>query len=115
MKYGYTYIISNKNRTTLYIGVTSDLQRRILEHKCGHGSKFSARYKLVDLVYYDEHPIITDAIAREKQLKRWHKDWKWNLIREQNPELIDLASDWFTEKEVREYCEALRDAESSSA
>ena len=49
------------------------------------------------------------------QLKRCHKDWKWNLIREQNPELIDLASDWFTEKEVREYCEALRDAESSSA
>jgi putative endonuclease len=108
VRHGYTYILSNKNRTTLYIGVTSDIQRRILEHKCGYGSRFCARYKLVDLLFYEEHPLITDAIAREKQLKRWHRDWKWNLIKEQNPELNDIAKDWFSAAEICDYKEMLK-------
>ena len=80
-------------RTTLYIGVTNDLERRIFEHKIGQGSKFCKKYNVTDLMYYEEYPLVLDAIAREKQLKNWHKDWKWNLIRENNPDLRDLYSE----------------------
>jgi putative endonuclease len=96
MKIGSVYIISNKRRTTLYIGVTSDLERRILEHKRGVGSIFSSRYKLTDLLYYEDIPGMMNAIEREKQLKNWHKEWKWNLIKQENPDLIDLAADWYS-------------------
>lgn len=93
MRGGYTYIMSNKNRTVLYIGVTNDLFTRVLQHREGKGSKFTAQYNCHDLIYYEVHHRITDAIDREKQLKRWHKEWKWNLVREHNPELNDLFSE----------------------
>ncbi|MCK4529690.1 MAG: GIY-YIG nuclease family protein, partial [Candidatus Marinimicrobia bacterium] len=76
MKTSYVYILSNKMRTVLYVGVTNDLGRRIFEHKTGHGSKFTNKYNVSDLMYYEEYPSINDAIDREKQLKRWHKEWK---------------------------------------
>lgn len=98
-KQGFVYIMSNKNRTTLYIGVSSNLEVRVLQHKAGL-SKFSSRYNLFELVYYEQVPGIESAIAREKQLKNWHKDWKWNLVRQQNPQLEDLAKDWYTEEEI---------------
>lgn len=101
-KGGFTYIISNYERTTLYIGVTNDIERRIFEHKIGKGSKFSSRYQLKYLLYYEEHTTITDAIEREKQLKNWHKDWKWNLIKEENLKLIDLANDWYDDEMISE-------------
>lgn len=104
-------MMSNKLRTTLYIGVTSHLERRVLEHKSGKGSDFTTRYKLTDLVYYEEFSNIQDAIRREKQLKNWHKKWKWNLINTHNPELKDLALDWFSASEIKSY----KDAETSSA
>ena len=72
MKSYYVYILSNKMRTTLYIGVTNDIERRIFEHKSGHGSKFCKKYNLCDLLYYEEYPLIIDAIGKEKQLKNWH-------------------------------------------
>jgi len=90
MKGGYVYIITNKYRTVLYIGVTSDIRQRIYNHKEGNGSKFTAKYKCKYLVYYEWIPDIGFAIEREKQLKNWHRDWKFNLIRSVNPTMKDL-------------------------
>ncbi|MCF7833016.1 MAG: GIY-YIG nuclease family protein [Candidatus Marinimicrobia bacterium] len=97
----YVYILSNKMRTVLYIGVTNDLERRIFEHKTGHGSKFTNKYNVSDLMYYEEYPLIIDAIAREKQLKNWHRDWKWNLIKTKNKYLYDISREWY-DREIRE-------------
>ena len=79
-------------RTTLYIGVTSDIERRIQEHREGIGSKFTSKYQTKYLVYFEEFQSIQLAIAREKQLKTWHRDWKVNLIKSINPELKDINS-----------------------
>ncbi|MDB5124763.1 MAG: endonuclease [Mucilaginibacter sp.] len=89
-KTGYVYIMSNQYRTTFYIGVTSNLEGRVWEHINNEGSEFVKKYKLFDLVYYEYFERIMDAIAREKQLKNWHKDWKINLIKTENPEMVDL-------------------------
>ncbi len=89
-KGGFVYILSNKNNTVLYIGVTNDLERRILEHKSGLIKGFSKQYNLNKVVYFEEYATILDAIAREKQLKNWHREWKFNLIKEKNPNLDDL-------------------------
>ena len=94
----YVYIMSNKKLTTLYIGVTNDLERRVLEHKQGTGSDFTARYKLDRLIYFEQGSRIEDAIEREKQLKRWHREWKWNLIKSMNPTLEDLSVGWYDEE-----------------
>ena len=94
-KTGYVYILMNRGNTTTYIGVTSNLEGRIYEHKTGKYESFSKKYKLIKLVYYEEFSHMLDAIRREKQLKNWHRDWKLNLIKEQNPQLLDLAADWF--------------------
>ena len=90
MRKGYVYILSNKRRTTLYIGVTNNISKRVWEHKIGKGGAFTSKYKLKYLMYAEEYDSISDAIAREKQLKRWHREWKWNLIKELNPTLEDL-------------------------
>ncbi len=91
MNSGCVYIMSNKNRSTLYIGVTSNLTARVLEHRSGTGSKFTSKYNCFDLIYFEYHPSIVAAIAREKQLKNWHRDWKINLIKSENPKLLDLS------------------------
>ena len=80
----------NKNRTTNYIGVTNDLLRRVIEHKEGFGAFFTQKYKVKELVYYEEFTDINQAIDREKQLKNWHREWKMNLIKTINPELKEL-------------------------
>jgi len=90
MKESFIYIVSNKNRTVLYVGVTSILLKRIVQHKDGNGSVFTKKYSVNELLYYEVFSNINLAIKREKQLKNWHSDWKWNLIKETNPELIDL-------------------------
>ena len=90
MKGGYVYIMSIINRTTLYIGVTSNLKTRIADHKDGIGSEFTTKYKLTELIYYEEFPDIYQSIDREKQLKNWHKEWKINLIKSVNPDMKDL-------------------------
>ncbi len=82
--------MTSQYRTTFYIGVTSDLSNRILEHTEGKGSNFTEKYNLTDLVYFEEFSEINQAIAREKQLKNWHHDWKINLIKEKNPKLETL-------------------------
>ena len=89
---GFVYILSNKSRTTFYIGATNDLHRRLSEHRRGK-SWFSARYNLRDLIYYEALPSIHEAKARENQLKNWHRKWKLNLIKEKNPQLKDLSAE----------------------
>ena len=90
MKQSYIYILANKYRTTFYIGVTANLSKRIIEHKEGVASKFTKKYNVIDLIYFEEFSDINQAIAREKQLKNWHKEWKLNLIKELNPTLKTL-------------------------
>jgi len=92
-KPGYIYILTNKRRNVLYIGVTADLTQRIWKHKQGLGSEFTKKYKLKYLIYYESYPHMQDAINREKQLKNWHREWKFNLIKETNPTLKDLWSE----------------------
>jgi len=74
----------------LYIGITGDLIKRTTEHKNGIGADFTKQYNLKYLIYFEEFSDINQAIYREKQLKNWHKDWKWDLIRTSNPNLNDL-------------------------
>ncbi|MDV7185812.1 GIY-YIG nuclease family protein [Lutibacter sp. TH_r2] len=90
MKLSYVYILANEYRTTFYIGITGDLNSRIIKHIEGVGSKFTAKYNIKDLVYFGEFSDINQAIKREKQLKNWHHDWKVNLIKETNPKLETL-------------------------
>jgi putative endonuclease len=89
-KQGFVYIMSNKYRTTFYIGVTADLRVRVWQHLNWEGSAFVKKYRLYDLLYYERFECIADAIDREKQLKNWHHDWKDNLIKSLNPEMKDL-------------------------
>ncbi|MBO6573573.1 GIY-YIG nuclease family protein [bacterium] len=86
---GYVYFLTNFRRSTIYIGVTNDISSRVWKHKLGKGSLFTSKYKLTILIYAEEYDNISDAIAREKQLKNWHSSWKWNLVRQYNPKLED--------------------------
>lgn len=87
---GFVYILSNKNRTVLYIGATKFLKERVELHIEGRATVFTKKYSVNELLYFEEFSDFHDAFAREKQLKNWHRDWKWNLIKTQNPELKNL-------------------------
>lgn len=88
---GCVYVLTNPNKTVLYIGVTSDLYSRIKEHKEQyHSNAFTAKYNCIILVYYETHYTIEEAIAREKALKKWNRQWKERLINEYNPTWKDL-------------------------
>ncbi len=88
------YIITNKKNGVLYIGETKNLKRRIYQHKNKvHPSTFSARYNLDKLVYFENYEIESDAKLREKQLKKWNRDWKVELIEKMNPDWKDLYND----------------------
>ena len=90
-KPGYTYILTNKHHTVLYTGVTSNLAKRILQHKNHvYAKSFTKRYNIEKLVYYEEFDHIVDAIAREKQIKAGSRQDKIDLINAMNPEWIDL-------------------------
>lgn len=91
-KQGFVYVLGN-NRPTLYLGVTSNLIKRIYEHKQGLVKGFSKKYRLKKLLYYEMFEDIKNAITREKQLKNWHRQWKLNLIKSNNPTFKDLYSD----------------------
>ncbi len=95
MKSYFVYLLTNHTRTTLYIGVTNDLKRRIYEHKNGLVEGFAEKYRLYYLVYFEETNDIYSAIEREKQLKKWNRKWKDELIEETNPEWNDLSNGWF--------------------
>ena len=104
---GIVYILTNKNKTTLYVGVTRNLQRRIAEHKLHLNKGFSDKYNTEHLVYYEVYDRLVDGIHREKQLKRWHRGWKEKLINDFNPEWKDLAEDVGVDAE---YIQAVKDA-----
>ena len=87
----YTYIMSSCNNSTLYIGVTNDLERRVAEHKSGSGSVFTRKYHCHKLVYFETFSDIDQAIAREKQLKGWKRERKDALINSVNKERQDLS------------------------
>ena len=86
----YIYILANKRNGTLYIGVTSNLVKRVYEHKNNIIDGFTKKYSIHKLVYYEITDDIESAIRREKQLKKWNRKWKINLIEKNNPEWIDL-------------------------
>lgn len=77
----YVYIVSNYRRTTFYIGITNNLTRRMYEHRNGLIDGFTKKYNLKYLLYFEDTNNVNAAIAREKQLKNWHRDWKINLIK----------------------------------
>ena len=88
------YIMTNYSETSLYIGVTSNLPKRVREHKNKVVEGFTEKYNVDKLVYYETTDSIESAIKREKQLKNWHREWKINLIKEINPEFRDLSLNW---------------------
>ena len=88
------YILTNYNETTFYIGVTGNLENRIWQHKNKVVDSFSKKYNLTKLVYYELTENVETALNREKQLKRWHREWKINLIKQMNPNFDDLSADW---------------------
>jgi putative endonuclease len=89
----YVYILASKRNGTLYVGVTNDLIRRIIEHKNEQQDGFTKKYNVILLVYYEETSDIDAAITREKQLKKWKRAWKIRLIERSNPEWRDLFQD----------------------
>ena len=90
----YVYIMANTKNGTLYVGVTSDILRRADEHKTGILKGFTKKYQLKRLVYFEETESIDAAIAREKQLKNWKRDWKLDLIERVNPNWTDLVENF---------------------
>ena len=92
MRRGYVYILASGKHGTLYIGVTNNLSTRVYEHKQGTASVFTKRYGVNKLVWYEEYPIVPDAIQRETSLKRWKRDWKIALIEKVNPDWEDLSA-----------------------
>jgi putative endonuclease len=90
----YVYILASKRNGTLYIGVTNDLERRLYEHKNNLVEGFTSKYNVHHLVYYEDVNDIQSALQREKQLKRWTRKWKIELIEKVNPEWRDLCADF---------------------
>ena len=86
----YVYILASNRNGTFYIGVTSDLIKRIWQHKNNQVEGFTSKYKVHRLVYFEEHPTAQSAILREKQMKKWRRIWKMRLIEEKNPGWNDL-------------------------
>ena len=92
-KNSYVYILASQRNGTLYIGVTSDLIRRVYEHKTKLVKGFTAKYGVTQLVYFEEFDDIYLAIHREKRLKEWPRKWKLNLIEQENPGWRDLYTE----------------------
>jgi len=86
------YILASKRNGALYVGVTSDLVKRVHEHKQNLADGFTKKYRIHDLVYFEPHEDMTVAIQREKQIKKWDRAWKVRLIEEKNPYWNDLYS-----------------------
>lgn len=85
------YILASERNGTLYIGVTSDLIKRVWQHQHGTADGFTKKYRVHHLVWYETHPTMDSAIQREKSLKNWQRIWKIRIIEQMNPEWIDLS------------------------
>ena len=87
---GWVYIMVDRYRGTIYVGVTSDLAGRVYQHRIGDGSDFCARDGLERLVWAERSDDIVQCIAHEKRIKRWHRQWKFDLIERANPDWLDM-------------------------
>lgn len=94
----WTYIMTNKPRGVLYVGITASMAHRLHQHRTGTGSDFCKRYNLTMLVHAEPHATMIEAITREKALKAWKRDWKIRLIEEANPDWRDLSDLVFVER-----------------
>ena len=95
MKHWYIYIVANKPNGVIYIGVTDNIDERVREHKNKvYPKSFTARYNCDCLVYFEEFQNGEEASIREKQFKKWKREWKINLIEEMNPNWSDLSANW---------------------
>ena len=91
----YVYILANDRNGTIYIGITSNLEKRIREHKTKvYEQSFTSKYEINKLVYYESTENAESAITREKQLKNWKRNWKIDLIEKVNPQWKDLSENW---------------------
>jgi putative endonuclease len=90
----YIYLLTNKNDEVMYVGVTNNLERRMHEHKAKMVPGITAKYNVNKLVYFEETDDIVVAIAREKEIKKWRREKKNNLVVAVNPGLLDLSDDW---------------------
>ncbi len=86
-------MLSNKNKTVLYVGGSKFLKKRVTLHKEGKATEFTKKYNVNELLCFEEYSGFHDAFVREKELKNWKKEWKWNLIKSMNPDLKDLYFD----------------------
>ncbi len=93
MKIYYVYILASKKNGVLYTGVTNNLKRRVEEHKECKVEGFTKKYNVKNLVWYDQTESIESAITREKQIKKWERQWKINMIEKLNPEWKDLSNE----------------------
>ncbi|STY29916.1 Excinuclease ABC C subunit domain-containing protein [Legionella wadsworthii] len=87
----YVYLLASEKYGTLYVGVTRNLEQRFYQHCNDLVEGFTKKYKVHNLVYYEAHSDVNEAIRREKQIKKWNRQWKINLIEEKNPHWINLA------------------------
>ena len=101
-KGGWVYIMAERYRGGLYVGVTADLVRRVQQHRDGVGSDHVAEYGLTRIAYAERFEEILTAIAREKTLKRWRREWKFAIIEADNPDWRDLWQEWFPGVRVQE-------------
>jgi len=109
----YVYILTNHTKTVLYIGITNNIIRRIIEHKFGYGSMFTEKYKLKHLIYFEKYQYSSSAIGREKELKNWRREKKISLIKTVNPLLLDLSQNIFkdfgiTGEDIKNYVSEAR-------
>ncbi len=101
MKGGWVYIMTNQHNTTLYLGVTSNLTKRVLQHKKGvFPESFTDQYLCHKLVWFQEYRSITEAIVMEKRIKRWRRAWKEEMIREGNSNWSDLSEGWYHDRDL---------------
>lgn len=90
----YVYILTNKKNGVLYIGMTKDLERRMREHKLKEVVGFSQKYNTDKLVYFEKYKNSFEAFKRERQMKKWNRQWKIDLIEKENFQWLDLSVDW---------------------
>ncbi len=101
-KGGWVYIMANRYRGGMYIGVSADVMRRVQQHREGTGSTHVLDFNKTRLVYVERHDEIVPAIAREKLVKKWRREWKFALIEADNPDWRDLWDEWFPEAGLKE-------------